>query len=148
MLPTLTFETRIRCTPEELWDFHSDVNALKLLTPAGTSVSILSEDTEVREGALHVLRVRKMGLPLVWKARIRDVHPPHEFSDWAERSPFKSWLHHHEFLAEGDGSVLKDTVTYELSFGFLGAIANRLFVQRDIEAMFTHRHAVTKKSLE
>ena len=142
-MPSLVFESVIACTPEELWAFHSDVSALRLLTPPGDQVTIIGEDTAVREGALHVLRVKKKGLTIVWKARISNVEPPHRFVDTAEKSPFAFWRHTHEFLPHEQGSLLRDSIEYRLPLGPLGAIADALFVRRDIEAMFRHRHTVT-----
>ena len=65
--------------------------------------------------------------------------------DIAVRSPFKRWRHEHRFDPRDGGSTLTDTVEYELPFGPFGAIADRLFVRRDLEAMFAHRHRVTQE---
>lgn len=147
-MPRLVFESVIPCSVQELWDFHGDVSALGRLTPPGNQVTILSEDTAVRNGALHVLRVKKNGLPLVWKARISEVEPPHRFVDTAEQSPFKSWRHEHAFLEHAQGALLRDTVDYEMPFGPLGALVDRILIRKDLEAMFAHRHQVTKAAFK
>ncbi len=142
------FETRIAAPVEKVWAFHESVEALKALTPPDRNVTVMSEDTAVREGALHVLRVVMFGVPIVWKARITDVQPPFGFTDTAEKSPFAAWRHRHDFLPDGDGTLLRDTVEYRAPFGPLGALAHRLFIDRDIERMFAYRHRVTKEALE
>ena len=147
-MPKLVFESVLRCTPEELWRFHQDVNALRLLTPPDSKVTIVGADTAVRNGALHELKVVKKGLPLLWRARISDVIEGRQFRDTAEKSPFASWTHLHEFLPDPDGAILRDTVEYSLPFGPLGAIVDKILVRRDIEQMFAFRHRVTREACE
>ncbi len=144
----LVFESVIHCSQQELWDFHACVSALPKLTAPGTQVTVLNDDLSVTEGNLHVLKVRKLGIPLIWKARIHTVTPPHGFSDTAEQSPFAHWHHRHDFLSHPEGALLRDTVEYQLPFGPLGVLANSLFVERDLKNMFGFRHQVTKAELE
>lgn len=142
-MPTLTFESCLDAPPEDVARFHGSLDALARLSPPGTQVEILGEDTEVRDGALHVLRIRRGPFSMVWKARISEVGP-HGFTDTAEQSPFAAWRHRHDFLPHGPGTLLRDTVEYALPFGVLGRLADRLFVQRQIEALFAHRHRCYK----
>lgn len=146
-MPQLVVESVLPCTPQELWEFHASAEALMALTPTNRRVEVLSEDLAVRDGALHILRVRQFGIPLVWHARISEVDPPRGFVDTAERSPFAYWRHHHEFLPHPEGALLRDTVMYQLPFGPLGMIADWLFVRRDLETMFAFRHKHTQELL-
>jgi hypothetical protein len=41
-----------------------------------------------------------------------------------------------------------DHVTYEMPFGPLGNLVDRLLVRHDIERMFAYRHRVTREALE
>ncbi len=138
-MPTLVFESDLPCSVEELWAFHSDVSALKLLAPQGASVEILGPDTGVFEGALHRLKIKRMGLPLRWDARIHAVNPPYGFTDTAERSPFKQWSHEHRFERTETGCRLIDRVTFEI-FPLLTPL-----VKWDVQKMFAHRHRVTRE---
>ncbi len=147
-MPRLQFETVLRCTPEQLWDFHSSAAALRVLTPPSKQVEVIGEDLAVRDGAIHKIRVRQFGLPLVWVARIEQVQPPHQFVDVAVKSPFKSWTHRHEFLAHAEGALLRDTIDFEMPLGPLGSLVYALIVRRDLESMFAHRHKATKEALE
>ncbi len=146
-MPQLVFESVLPCSPQLLWEFHASADALKALTPTNRRVEVLSDDLAVRDGALHIIRVRQFGIPLVWHARISEVDPPHGFVDTAERSPFTFWRHHHEFLAHPDGAMLRDTVLYDLPLGPIGMIGDWLFVRRDLNAMFAYRHRRTRELL-
>jgi len=140
------FESKLSAPPHQVWEFHASAKALHALTPPGQSVEV-DGDPEVREGALHVLCFRRFGLPMRWHARIRDVHAPHGFTDVAERSIFRAWRHQHEFLADGSGTLLRDTVTYEPPGGPFAGLIDRLIVKRELTALFRFRHDATRKAL-
>jgi ligand-binding SRPBCC domain-containing protein len=147
-MPQLVFETQIQASPQDLWDFHSQVTALPLLAPPGSRIAIVGEDLEVRNGAVHRLRIKRMGGVIRWEAHISEVIPGRQFRDTAAKSPFAAWTHLHEFLPFGTGAMLRDTVDYTPPFGPLGGLIDRLLLRKDIEAMFRHRHRVTKERLE
>ncbi|MGE0000985.1 MAG: hypothetical protein AB7F50_08640 [Fimbriimonadaceae bacterium] len=75
---------------------------------------------------------------MVWKVRISEVGR-HGFTDTAEQSTFAAWRYRHEYLPHGPGTLLRDTAEYGLPFGVLGWLADRLFVRRQVEALFAHR---------
>lgn len=145
---TKTFETWVDAPVDEVWDFHSTAEALVALTPPGRKVELIGQDLDVREGAEHRIRVRVGPFPVEWRARISDVEPPRRFVDTAEKSPFAYWQHVHEFVSEGDRTLLRDTVTYIPPMGLIGWVANALFISRDIDRMFAFRHRVTKEEVE
>lgn len=148
-VPTLTFETPIDCSVQDLWDFHASAEALVKLSPPWPRVQVVGEDLAVREGAIHRIRSSVLGpFGFTWVARLHDVRPPHGFTDTAVKSPFREWSHRHEFVEEGSGALLRDTVTYRLPLGFLGAMVDRLFVRVSIQKMFVHRHNVTFLELQ
>jgi ligand-binding SRPBCC domain-containing protein len=146
-MKTVTFETKIDCSVEALFDFHSDTRNLPKITPPDTSVEIVRLDP-LAEGATAVLKIRKGVLGFTWHVRFEQVEPPSRIVDVATRSPFKTFRHEHLFLPlEEGGALLRDTVTYALPLEPLSNIA-RWFVEKDLEAMFDYRHKVTKSLLE
>lgn len=144
----LVFESVLPVTPQELWEFHSSVEALKILTPPDAQVQVIGDGLAVRDGAVHILKVKKFGLPIVWKALISDVVPGRQFRDTALKSPFPSWSHLHEFLPHSDGALLRDTVDYVPPMGPFGFIVDALFVKKDLEKMFAYRHEATSEALK
>lgn len=142
------FSTLVRATVEEVWAFHSSAEALRVLTPKERHVELIDKDLSVREGALHRIRVRQFGLPLLWYARISEVEPPHAFTDTAERSPFPFWRHRHEFLEHPEGCLLKDTVDYVPPGGPLSGLVDALVVSKQLDELFRFRHRATKAALE
>ena len=129
---------------EELWRFHLDPRVLVRLTPPGKKVRVVSFPEPMGDGARVVLRVSQFGLPLTWVSRIEDWHEPGGFTDVQESGPFRSWRHRHLF----EEGRLVDRVDYEVPLARLGgALVERFLIRRDVEAMFAHRHEVTRRAL-
>lgn len=147
-MPTKVFETKIKAPVQKLWEFHSSASALRILTPAEQEIQLISKNLEVKEGALHHMKTKQFGIWIDWKARITQVNPPHGFTDTAEKSPFKSWIHHHDFIDDDGECILRDTVHYELKGGPLAKIVDELMVSEKLDSMFRYRHRVTKEHLE
>jgi ligand-binding SRPBCC domain-containing protein len=153
-MPTLVFETTVRAPLQRVWAFHDDVAAaLPALSPPAARVKIESADLPVRRGSRIVITARgPLGIRLRWVARIVEYTPPPQseaagasarFVDDQESGPFKSWRHEHTFTVIDEQSTrLTDRVTYSVRFGPLSRLADRLFVRRQVEAMFRHRHEV------
>jgi ligand-binding SRPBCC domain-containing protein len=100
-------------------------------------------------GALIRYRLRVRGMPVGWLTAIREWDPPHRFVDEQLRGPYALWHHTHTFepLPGGDGTLMRDVVRYALAFGALGEIARRLFVARDLEAIFDYREEKIRELL-
>ena len=81
-----------------------------------------------------------------WIARITEFEWNDHFADIQVEGPFAQWLHRHELAVEVrngiSGTVVRDRVDYEIGYGVLGAIAQHLFVERQMRATFAHRQSV------
>lgn len=142
------YETRVDASPEEVWKFHSSAKALEALTPPSRRTKLLSRSNAVEDNALHIMRVWLLFvIPVVWKARISQVTPPYGFTDQAEKSPFKFWRHRHDFIPDGDGTLIRDMIAYIVPFGKLGKVVNRIFIAKDLDRLFAFRHQATKEAL-
>lgn len=145
---TKVFESHIDAPVQKVWDFHNSAEALRLLTPPEQPIKLISKDNRVREGALHIIETKILGIKSVWEARITDVHEPRTFTDTALRSPFKFWKHVHEFIDEEGQTLLRDTITYEPKGGILSGMVNTLMVEDKVKELFQYRHRVTKEHVE
>lgn len=52
------------------------------------------------------------------------------------REPYQLWQHTHTFAERDGGTLCRDTLRYAVPGGWL---VNRLFVQRDVERIFSYR---------
>lgn len=136
------YESVLPVPPEVVWQFHASPGAIERLTPPGRKLEVVGP-MRLADGELHVLRFRMGPFRLEWRARISDVDPPFGFTDTAERSPFRRWVHRHRFERHAEGCLLIDEIEFELPLRWLGRLALP-FVKRDLDRMFAYRHAQTR----
>ena len=116
---------------------------LKLVSPAGENgLAGVGSEIEISVRLAPPLPFRGR-----WLARITEFELGKYFRDVQVRGPFKLWDHRHSFEASEAGTVIRDTVRYEVGWGKLGDAANAIFVRRALEKMFAHRHAAAERLL-
>jgi ligand-binding SRPBCC domain-containing protein len=141
--------TRIAASPEAVFRFHEDPDALERLTPPWEPMRVVETAHSLLPGSRVVLRGRILGVPVTWVAVHTHYEPPLLFADRLESGPFASWQHRHLMLPHPDGgTVLRDEIDYELPFGRPGRWLGGWFVRRRLEKLFAYRHQVTRDALE
>ena len=129
--------------PAAVFPFFADAHNLELLTPKWLSFSVLTPPPiAMGEGALIDYRIRVHGLPLRWRTRITDWHPPYRFADEQLRGPYSIWHHTHTFTPSDGGTALGDEVVMRPKGGPLAGLVMAMFVRRDVERIFRHRAEV------
>jgi ligand-binding SRPBCC domain-containing protein len=82
-----------------------------------------------------------------WDAEITEFVWNDHFCDVQHRGPFAYWKHCHRLEPQIrgvlPGTLLVDHVEYELPFGPLGDLADRLFVKGQMESIFLYRQRLT-----
>ena len=133
---------RLPGTPDDVFPFFADARNLEAITPPLLRFEVVTPDPiEMRVGTLIQYRLRVHGLPVRWLTSIQAWDPPHRFVDVQVSGPYALWHHTHEFRADGDTTVMTDVVRYSIGFGALGELAHRLFVGRDVDAIFRFRES-------
>ncbi|HEY6398809.1 MAG TPA: SRPBCC family protein, partial [Solirubrobacteraceae bacterium] len=115
---------------------------LEALTPAWLRFEVMTpEPIEMRAGTLIEYRLSVHGAPLKWISRIEAWERNRSFVDRQVRGPYRLWHHTHEFVALGEGTLVRDRVRYAIPLGPLGDVAHTLFVQRDLDDVFAYRRS-------
>lgn len=148
MIHQLYTEQQLYCDLDTAWKFFASPHNLSEITPKDMNFTVLSNIKEDRiyQGMIIDYTVSPLfGVPLRWKTRISQVDNLKSFTDFQEKGPYKYWNHHHEFIQNQEGVLMKDTVTYELPFGVLGNLVNKLMVRKKIEHIFNYRYQVLEQ---
>jgi ligand-binding SRPBCC domain-containing protein len=86
-----------------------------------------------------------------WTALITEFEWNHHFADVQKKGPFKSFHHRHELREETRdrvrGTIVRDVIEYDLGFGWLGELAQKLFVSRQLQETFEYRQKALEKLL-
>lgn len=141
-------EQQLNCDIETAWDFFSSPKNLSKITPKDMGFTVLTDynSEQITEGmVIDYIVSPLLKVPLKWRTKITHVEPNKSFTDFQEKGPYKYWNHFHEFIPNKDGVLMKDTVDYELPFGFLGKIAHLLFVKKKLAHIFDFRYSVLEK---
>lgn len=142
-MPRLVLEQFFARPRAEIFRFFSDASNLGRITPDFLHFAILTPlPLEIGAGARIDYRLRLCGVPFRWRTRIETFEAPQRFSDIQERGPYRTWHHLHEFEEREGGTLMRDTVDYELPLGPLGALAHALFVRRSVRRIFDYRREV------
>lgn len=139
----------IDCPLEEAFKFHSDTNNLKKITPEFIKVKILKIDLPLRLHSEIMLQITQFGfIKTKWNIQLTDFQPFNLITDTQTKGPFKIWKHSHCFEDTGGKTLMTDKISYELPFGIIGRIADKLFIAKMIDKQFEFRHKITKSILE
>ena len=140
---------RLPGPPEEVFPFFADARNLEAITPPLLRFEVVTPgEIEMGVGTLIQYRLRLHGVPVRWLTSIQAWDPPHRFVDTQVSGPYALWHHTHTFAPDGaGGTVMTDSVRYAIGFGGLGDLAHRLFVRRDVEAIFDFRRGAIEPLL-
>ena len=126
-------------TRAEVFAFFADPSHLLLITPPEFRLRLVGGPPTLSTSAVLDMQLQWLGVPIRWRAFIREWDPPYRFVDVQVRGPYARWEHRHRFLEEGGGTWVEDRVTYRLPLGPLGRAAHALIVRRQIAALWRYR---------
>jgi ligand-binding SRPBCC domain-containing protein len=130
---------RVPASRAQVFAFFSDPRNLVRITPPDLGFRIVEAPANISEGCRIEYRIRRFGLSLAWVTRISRWDPPREFCDVQERGPYRRWVHAHRFDEVDEGTIVRDRVEYALPLGWIGRVAHRLTVRRQLEEIFDFR---------
>ncbi len=126
----------------DVFAFFADAANLERITPPFLRFEVRTPlPVIMRAGAVIDYRIGLRGIPMTWRSEITTWNPPHQFVDTQRRGPYREWVHTHTFEDLGGGTLIKDDVRYRLPGPpFPARLANAIFVQRELTAIFEFRH--------
>jgi ligand-binding SRPBCC domain-containing protein len=127
---------------DKAWDFFSDPANLSVITPDKLGFEILSKYhvEKMYPGQIIEYKIKPLfGVPVYWMTEITHVEDKRYFIDEQRFGPYQFWHHQHHFESIKNGVEMTDIVHYRNPLGFLGNIANSLFVKNQLEDIFEFR---------
>ncbi|TWI85237.1 ligand-binding SRPBCC domain-containing protein [Lacibacter cauensis] len=130
------------------WEFFSNPANLQAITPKNLGFKILSKHhgDKMYPGQIIEYKVSPvLGIPLYWMTEITHVKDKEFFVDEQRFGPYQLWHHQHHFKIVEGGVEMTDIVHYRNPLGFLGNIANTLFVKAQLKQIFEFRFKVVEE---
>jgi len=81
-------------------------------------------------------------------SKIVEFDRPRRFVDEMVKGAFASLRHVHEFVVDGASVVMRDTLTWRSPLGFLGVVADKLFVEGHMRAFMVKKQSELKEYAE
>jgi ligand-binding SRPBCC domain-containing protein len=123
-------------------------------TPPPVAASTHTKSLAAGAGTRVTLSFRPLPyspIRIAWEAEISEFVWNDHFCDRQLHGPFAYWHHCHSVSSESragrSGTRFRDDVEYEVPFGKLGELAQRLFIARQLLRAFACRHARTDELL-
>ena len=126
---------------DEAWDFFSNPNNLKVITPEWLNFKVTSKlPNRMYAGMIISYKVHPvLGIPNNWVTEITHVEEPFYFVDEQRFGPYKLWHHQHHFKETENGVEMTDIINYALPFDPFSRPINSLLVERKVKEIFKFR---------
>lgn len=124
------------------WDFFSSPANLQNITPPEMGFKIISQHHggKMYPGQIIEYKVKPIpGISIYWMTEITHVEGKKYFVDEQRFGPYQLWHHQHHFKQINSGVEMTDMVHYRNPLGFLGNIANAVFVEKQLRKIFEYR---------
>jgi ligand-binding SRPBCC domain-containing protein len=148
-VPVILLETWIGAPIELCFDLARNVEAHVASTArtgeravGGVASGLMGLGDEVTWEAVH------LGFRQRLTARITRMEPPRLFVDEMVRGAFHSFSHTHEFREVRGGTLMVDRFDYTSPLGWLGVLADKLFLERHMQRFLERRAAYLKVEAE
>jgi len=138
----------VPASAEEVWEFISNPENLKVITPAYMGFVITSGNlpNKMYPGMIITYTVKPLlGITMKWVTEITHVEEKRYFVDEQRSGPYSMWHHQHLIEPVEGGVMMTDIVSYKPPLAFLGAIANNLVISRQLEGIFDYREKALEK---
>jgi ligand-binding SRPBCC domain-containing protein len=139
---------KIPVSLDKAWEFFSNPANLQTITPDNMGFKVISKhhgDTMYAGQIIEYTVKPVLGIPLYWMTEITQVKDKEYFIDEQRFGPYTLWHHQHHFKAIEGGVEMTDIIHYKNPLGFLGRIANALFVKKQLAGIFDYRYKKTEE---
>lgn len=108
----------------------------------GRMDGLIEKDETVTWEARHFFKKR------VLTSRITEMKRPFLFIDEQVKGDFASLRHEHIFKQIENGTIMIDQFSYQLPYGGLGRMVNRLFLEKYLTKLLTERNEMLRATAE
>jgi ligand-binding SRPBCC domain-containing protein len=149
-MPRIEITTEVAASIERVFDLARDIDVHQQSQTkhrekaiAGRTSGLIKEGEEVTWEAVH------FGVRQRLTSRITVMRRPAHFRDVMVRGAFRRFEHDHYFTSQpGNRTLMRDVFDYTAPLGWLGRLANILFLERYMTRLLQERNSVIKRLAE
>lgn len=148
-MPKIILEININAPREIVFDLARSIDFHKESTKHTKEEAIAGRTSGLLElGESVTWRAKHFGFWLELESKITEFDSPNYFVDEMVKGNFKSFKHKHIFEIKGDKTVMTDIFNYKSPLGFLGKLADILFLKRYMTKFLSTRNTILKEYIE
>jgi len=148
-MPRIVLKTKIKATQGIVFDLSRSIDLHKISTEqtneeaiAGKTSGLIGLNESVTWRAKHFGVYQKL------TSKITEFSASTYFVDEMQNGAFKQFKHEHHFTELNGGTLMTDIFEYQSPFGFLGRLADALFLKKYMTKLLTERNRVVKEFAE
>lgn len=125
----------------QAWEFFSSPYNLNDITPDFFHIDVLTPIPKTIYAGLMIQYAMKAvaGIPMTWLSEVSHCEAPYRFVYDQRIGPFKFLSHEVRLTKTNSGIRLEDIIFYEMPYGWLGQLLNKLLIARKLEQIFDTR---------
>ncbi len=148
-MPIIKIEMKIDAPIERVFDLarcidlHTEsLSKTKEKAVAGITKGLIAKDETVTWEAIH------FGIKQKLTSKITIFEPPRHFRDSMVKGAFKRFDHDHFFETKDSQTIMKDIFDYDSPLGFIGNIADAVFLENYMKKLLESRNMLIKAVAE
>ena len=148
-MPIIRIETYIRAARLVAFDLSRSID-LHTLSTTQTNEEAIAGVTSglIGLGDSVTWRAKHFGIYQNLTSKITAFDSPSYFVDEMVKGAFKRFKHEHIFEEQDGGTLMVDVFDYKSPLGFLGRIAEALFLEKYMTRLLTKRNEMIKEFAE
>ena len=148
-MPTIHLETFIKANQQIVFDLARSIDLHQISTAHTNEKAVGGKVSGLIElGESVTWEARHFGVLQRLTSKVTAMNPPDYFVDEMVSGAFRSFKHEHIFSAKGEGTLMIDIFSYVSPLGFLGMIADKLFLSAYMTKLLAIRNEVIRQYAE
>ncbi|MBW8244816.1 SRPBCC family protein [Muricauda oceani] len=148
-MPKIELKTEIKADIEIVFDLSRSIDLHKISTEQTKEEAIKGKTFGlIGKGEWVTWRAKHFGFYQTLTSKIVEFERPEYFVDEMEKGAFKSFRHQHYFTKSDFGTLMIDYFEYKSPLGFLGNLADSLFLEKYMKKLLEKRNQTIKEFAE
>lgn len=148
-MPTIKLKTVIHAPINIVFDLSRSIDLHKLSTVKSNEQAIAGVTSGlIGLGESVTWKAKHFGFYQTLTSRITEFKAPVCFVDEMEKGIFKKFRHEHLFEGNDDSTIMIDVLEFVSPLGFLGILADKLFLKQYLKEFLISRNKVIKDYAE
>lgn len=148
-MPIIHLETTIKAEIKIVFDLSRSIDLHKISTQKTNEEAIAGRTSGLIElNETVTWRAKHFGIYQNLTSKITEFKSPNYFVDEMQKGAFKSFKHEHFFKSVEYETIMTDVFNYTSPLGFIGRLADKLFLKSYMTKLLQERNQTIKKFAE